>query len=106
MQERNDRFLEEIKKLAAEYLEANSNRTSLVTVTRISLNKTRKHATILVTVLPQTQEKAVVDFTKRRVRDFRNFVQKRVPNRYIPFFEFALDEGEKNRQKIEDLLNE
>ncbi len=106
MSQKDDRLRDEIKRLAAEFLERESNHLSLITVTDASLSEKGTHATVYFTVLPVQKEKAALDFVKRMRSDFRDYVMKKSRIGRVPFFDFDIDGGEKNRQRIDELSNE
>lgn len=99
------RFEEILRDLAARFLSRESNRTSLITVTKIETNDQASTATIFFTVLPESQEAAALDFVKRQRGNFREFVKENARLMRIPFFDFEIDKGEKSRQKIDALTN-
>ncbi|MEZ4103340.1 MAG: hypothetical protein R3B55_02155 [Candidatus Paceibacterota bacterium] len=43
-------------------------------------------------------------FVKRKRSDIKNEIKKKMNLRTIPFVDIEIDKGEKNRQKIHDLL--
>lgn len=92
-----------IRQLAAEFLQLESNKSSLVTVTRVELGQKLNKATILITVLPEEKEKEAVDFARRKRTEFRKYVTEHAKIGHVPFFDFDLDLGEKNRQRIEEI---
>lgn len=97
-------MMDVIKELAAQFLEHESNRTSLITVTNAQLSNDKKKVTIFFTVFPDiNQEKAVLDFANRQKREFYNFIKSHSRISRLPSIIFAIDEGEKARQKIDDL---
>jgi ribosome-binding factor A len=91
--------------LAAEYINTESNRQSLITVTRAKLTSDERKADIYFTVLPTELEKSVETFLKRKRTEFRDFVKKHTKVRYLPTFDFMLDVGERNRQELDALSN-
>ncbi|MCR4334223.1 MAG: ribosome-binding factor A [Patescibacteria group bacterium] len=93
----------QIHELASKFLQRESNHLSLITVTDIMISKDSKRMTIFFTVLPETKEKAALDFTKRKRSEFREYVKNNSRMQRIPFFDFAIDGGEKNRQKIDEI---
>ncbi|HVT75198.1 MAG TPA: ribosome-binding factor A [Candidatus Paceibacterota bacterium] len=99
-----DRLEELMKHLAAEFLSIYSNRTSMITVTRVEAAERSNLVTIYFTVLPEDKEEAAIDFLKRNRSDFRAYVKYNARLMRIPFFDFAIDKGEKARQKIEEGL--
>ncbi len=103
--DRNQTLAELLKNEAAKFLSAESNRTSMITVTNVQLSSDGKRAMILFTVLPVEQENAALDFAKRKRGEFLGFVRENTRIARIPFFDFAIDKGEKHRQMI-DVLSE
>ncbi|MCK5285940.1 MAG: ribosome-binding factor A [Candidatus Pacebacteria bacterium] len=103
---RQDKVKENIRNIVAQFLETESNRTSLITVTNTNVSKDLKKATIFITVLPESGEEAALNFAKRRRKDIRNYLKKKLDMRVIPFLDFELDYGEKNRQRIDELSQE
>ncbi len=103
---KNEKLREAVHHVAAEFLGQQSNGTSLITVTGVQLSKKADRAAILLTVLPETQEKAALAFAQRNVPEFCEFAYKKLSLRRLPFITFALDLGEKNRQKLDDLSHQ
>lgn len=103
---RNEKVANLIKELAAQFLSRESNRTSLVTVTDCTTSPDLKKATIFFTVLPTEKEHDALEFSKRKRSELREFLKKNMKSKMIPFIDFAIDNGEKNRQRIDELLRE
>ncbi len=101
--QKNDKLKELIRELAAEYFSRESNRLSLITITDVEIFNRGGKARILMTVLPETAEQSALDFAHRQLTEFRQYVMDKSRIGRIPFFEVALDVGEKNRQKIDEL---
>ena len=102
--ERNIRVANLIKELAAKFLARENNKTSLITVIHADTSPDLKRATIFITVLPDNKEQEVLEFVKRKRGEFREVLKKTLTIKTIPFLDFAIDKGEKNRQKIDELL--
>ncbi len=102
--DRTDKVANQIKELAAEFLGRENNRTSLITVIHADCSPDLKRATIYITVLPTEKEKPALEFAKRKRGELREFLKKNLPIKVIPFIDIALDMGEKNRQRIDELL--
>lgn len=102
---RDEKMTEEIRHVSARFFSLESNRTSLVTVTSVHLADNGKEATVFFTVFPEDKEDAVLDFAKRKRSEFKHFVKQESRLGRIPFFDFAIDKGEKNRQRIDELSN-
>ncbi|OGI85934.1 hypothetical protein A3A01_00840 [Candidatus Nomurabacteria bacterium RIFCSPLOWO2_01_FULL_39_17] len=106
MTNRNEKVTNFIKELGAQFLGRENNRTSLITVTRAIVSPDLKRATLFITVLPDDKEHDALEFAKRKRGEFREFLKKNMQIKVIPFVDIAIDLGEKNRQKIDELLRE
>ncbi len=101
---RGEKIAERIKELSALYIEKESSNTSLITVTRVLISPDNKNATIMISVLPREKENAAYGFIKRNLGNLRKHITKNLKINPIPFLDVKIDEGEKNRQKIDELL--
>jgi len=106
MTQRTEKIKNLIKELSAQFLGKENNRTSLITVTDCNVSSDFKKATIFFTVLPDSKEHDALEFSKRKRSDLRNFLKKNMQIKIITFIDFAIDSGEKKRQKIDELLRE
>ncbi len=104
--ERNEKVANLVKELGAQFLERENNGTSLITVTSCNVSPDLKKATLFITVLPDEKEHDALDFAKRRRGDLRDYLKKNIKIKTIPFIDIEIDRGEKNRQKIDELLRE
>lgn len=101
---RKEKVANYIKELSAEFLGRENNKTSLITVTSANCSPDLKKATIYITVLPNSKEKTALEFAKRKRPELREFLKKNMNTKIVPFIDIAIDLGEKNRQKIDELL--
>ena len=106
MNQRNEKVAQLIKELSAIFLERENNGTSLITVTSCNTSPDLKRATIFITVLPDNKEHDALEFAKRKRGELREFLKKNLEIKIIPFVDIQIDLGEKNRQKIDELLRE
>lgn len=106
MSTRDDRIKEILRDLGARFLLLNSNGSSLITVTNVELTNRAKNATIFFTVFPTEFEKTALEFAKRKRSEFKEFVMEHSKLGRVPQLDFDIDTGEKNRQKIDDLLSQ
>lgn len=103
---KDERMTHVIKDLAAQFVARHTNRQSLLTVTRIMLSNDLKQANIMLSVMPRSAEKGALDFLNRGREEFRDFMKKRAKLHVIPYVRFLVDEGEYNRQRVSELLDE
>lgn len=92
-----------IRQLAADFLHRESNKSSLVTVTGVQLSDRLTKATILISVLPESKQQEALDFARRKRAEFKEYVKSHAKIGRIPLFDFEIDYGEKNRQRIEEI---
>ena len=84
---KEERMKEIIRQKASEFLERESSGNALLTVTSVKLIERGTKAVISFTVFPATSENGA-----QETKLFR-----------LPFIDFQIDLGEKNRQKIDSL---
>ena len=77
-----------------------------MTVTYVEVSRDEKRATIFFTVFPDKFQKTALEFAKRKRSQFREFVKENSRLGRVPRIDFEIDLGEKNRQKIDFLLNQ
>lgn len=97
-------LIEQLSKYAAEFVSRESNRTSLITITNTHLNDARDHVTFFVSVFPESAEGPALGFLLRKRGECRAHIKAHVPIAHIPHVEFAIDEGEKHRRRVDELL--
>jgi len=90
--------------LAADFFARESNRESLITVTRADISPDLMSAMVYFSVFPETMEKGALDFAKRARTDFREYLKTKSVLKFLPSIDFALDYGEKNRQRVDEAL--
>lgn len=95
---------ESIAHLAGQYFARESNRESLITVTRADISPDLKQATVFITVLPESAEEKALAFAKRERTYIREYIKSHSAFHPIPTLEVVIDLGEKNRQHIDILL--
>ncbi len=101
---RSEKITNHIKELAAMFIEKEAGPTSLITVTRVLLSPDNKKASIMISVLPRDKEDAAFGFVRRNLGELRKYISKGLKVNPVPFLDVKIDEGEKNRQKIDELL--
>jgi len=99
---RDERMKEVVREVAAEFLNRESNRDTLITVTRTDMSQGGKHCNIFISVLPDSRENQALAFANRNRSEFSDFYKKKVKG-MPPQVEFMLDLGEKNRQRLDEL---
>ena len=92
------------RKTIDEYISRNSGGKSIITITSIEQADRSNNVTVRVSVLPENQENAVIDFLTRNVNDIREDIKKKTKVGILPFLHFEIDKGEKHRQEIFEII--
>jgi len=100
---RQEKIEELLRHVTSSFIGEVSGVNSLITVTRTSVSKDLKKATVYITVIPEKEEKRALEFVKRKGSELRHRAKKQLSTRTLPFFEFEIDYGERNRQRIDEL---
>ncbi len=100
---RQEKIAQEMMHVAADFLAREMGKQSLVTVTRVEVPDDLRHVTVFISVLPTSQEGPALEAAKRARRDFREYVSKHSGLSPLPTFDFVIDVGEKNRQRVDEL---
>lgn len=100
---RDVQISETIAHLAAEYLARESNVGALLTVTHAEMSPDLAKALIFLSILPQTAEDETLRVIKRLRSDLRDYIKQKSFLHPLPVVDFAIDYGEKNRQRIDEL---
>jgi ribosome-binding factor A len=93
-----------ILETASGWITRNGNRNSLITLTQAEPTADGKKLIIYYTVIPENQERAAHEFLTRHNDDIRNFVKQKM-KREPAWLRFVQDRGERNRERISDLLD-
>jgi len=102
----NGQFKEVIKQLAGKFfLEESTVPDSLITITSVDASPDRKNVKIFFTVFPESKEKSAFDFAKRKRSNFKEYIKDNARLPRIPFVDFEIDYGERNRQNIDKVSN-
>ncbi len=104
MFDRTEKIKPQLMRIAATKIAEADNHTALISVTNADVSVDLKQATIFISVLPADKEAAALAFCGRHASDIRDTLQKTVNWHHVPFITFKIDLGEKNRQRIDELL--
>lgn len=100
---RQDKMRQLLRELAANFFNREAGNKSLITITDATISPDFKQATIYMTTIPTSEEERALEFARRKRTELREYL-KSAKFRTLPHLEIKLDMGERNRQKIDDLL--
>jgi ribosome-binding factor A len=101
---RKEKLTSALEQMAAKFISQDGPHSPLITVTRSELSDSGRHIKIFVSVLPESEEKIAMDFLTKNKKHFSEYVQENGNISRMPSFDFAIDEGEKNRRIVEDII--
>ena len=104
--DRHDRVKSLITELVAEFIRDEANTDPLITVTNLDISPDYRHVQVYVTTLPEDRQNDAVIFLKRKGGELRTLVKRKSNLKIIPFFDFAVDYGERHRQHIDEIVRE
>ena len=104
--DRYDRLNMLVKQYAGQYVSREAGNTALITITRSTISPDGKKCMVYFTALPVDKENAALGFLKRHRGDMRDYIESIVRTQNVPFIDVAVDECEKNYQRIDGLLKQ
>lgn len=90
---------------AAEFLAREAGRASLITVTNTYLSDDGRRGIVFITVLPEKDEASALAFAQRHRSELAKTFREHVKGASLPYIDFMIDKGEKNRQRLDELSN-
>ncbi|MGM0482641.1 MAG: ribosome-binding factor A [Patescibacteria group bacterium] len=106
MKYRREKFISALHEAASKYLSGKKYGNSMVTVTSVNVSDDLSRANIRVTVYPESENALVLKKLNRGKGVFAEYMKKNTRISTIPLVSFSIDEGEKYRQRIDDLSKE
>ncbi|MBI1975749.1 MAG: ribosome-binding factor A [Candidatus Vogelbacteria bacterium] len=101
---RQHRLVEILKRTAAEYIRDVSSSESLITITDALLSKDGKVITLLINVIPEDKEYSALVFMNRKRHELFKHLKQHSNLAFIPKIIFEVNEGEKRRRRIDELI--
>lgn len=106
MGQRHTVLTQHLQELAADFVSVQSNRTSLITITNTDLARSLDKVTFYVSVFPETAEGPALGFLMRKRGECKQYIKSKAKMNFVPHVEFKIDEGEKSRRRVDELLSE
>ena len=100
---KKEKIGETLHRLAAEFVQKEAGKSSLITITRVEMSPDGKRAIVYFTTLPDSEQETAEKFLKRKVPEFRHYVKEHSRIGIIPYMDFKIDFGERNRQRLDEL---
>ena len=101
---RHEKIREALRSTAAEFLSREAGRLSMITVTEARISSDGRSGRVYITVLPDSAEQSALAFANRNRGEFSVFFKKRIRGISPLHVTFVLDEGEKSRQRLDEIV--
>jgi len=101
---RQEKVAGRLQEIISIFLNKEANTKSVVTVTHCGISRDLKKVIAFLLVFPESFEGEALGFAKRKRSELRSLIAGQLPMKTIPFVEFEIDTGEKNRRQIEKIL--
>lgn len=105
MSTKDDKLASLLVHLAADWIAREAGRQTLITPTRADV-KDRKNVIVYVSVFPESDRHHALQFLSRNHDEFKAFLKKEARFSVLPHVRFEFDEGEANRQRLDELSRE
>lgn len=103
---RKEKLEELYKRTATNFLQKNLPAIDFIFgITNVDLSDKLSRVRIYFSVWPDQKEKDVIKSLKDLKKELRAELGEKIKTKFVPEIEFALDESEKKRIHIEQLLN-
>ncbi len=103
---REEKLNAHLQKVLAEFLREELGVSPLVSVTRVEVARGLKSARAFITVFPEKDASAALAALEKKHGALMRYLAAHTRLKYLPSVSFEIDLGEKNRQRIEELLKQ
>jgi ribosome-binding factor A len=103
MSRRTEKVQDAIRDIASNFFQREAHSGALLTITKASISSDLKFSTIYLTVFPTEKERLILEESRDRLHALREQMKKELPMKTLPYFSLEIDEGERNRQRIDEL---
>lgn len=100
---RQDRVRSLFTEVVAKFIREEANANPLITVTRLEIAPNYRNVTVLFSTIPVEGQEDALIFLKRKGGDLRGYTMKHTNMKIVPYFNFEIDYGERNRQHIDEV---
>ncbi len=103
---RQEKIASLIGKIAASFIKSRIGPGTVVSVTGVDVSNDLKKARVLISVFPENEEEEIFASLKKKEKELRDYAKPRLKMKFLPSFEIEMDRGERNRQRLEKIMNE
>lgn len=104
MRHKEEKLVSLLAKVVANFFLRIDFKKILVSINRVELSKDSKIAKIYIGVYPDGNEAETLSTLKKKNKEIRKYALGQIRTRYLPHFEFIIDKGIKNLERMEEIL--
>lgn len=101
---RKEKIISLLEKIVSSFVKSKVESGTIVSITGIEISNDLRKVKILISIFPENKEKETFNSLKDKEKDLRNYAKTRLKMKFLPSFEIEMDKGEKNRQRLEEIL--
>lgn len=101
---RQDKVNSVLQETISSYVSENTL-PALTTIMYVDVSPDLKSATVYVSIFPEDKEVDVLNLLNKKISDLKRYVNSKLKMKFLPTFKFEIDRGEKQRRRIDELLN-
>jgi ribosome-binding factor A len=101
---REEKIISFLKHLLSEYLLNLNFKDKIISITNLEISKDLKFAKIYISVYPEKEEEEILKTIKKEKNEIKKYISSHAKMKFLPELDFFVDKGEKNRRRIEELL--
>ncbi|MBI4118308.1 MAG: ribosome-binding factor A [Parcubacteria group bacterium] len=95
-----------LQKIVADFVEARAPKNTLLTVTDVAVSQDLRYIVAFVSVYPDVGDVSITKLLNADYRELNELIAKQADFKYMPKVVFEIDHGERNRQRIDELLSQ
>mgnify|MGYP001558779519 CR=1 FL=1 len=101
---RQEKLNVQLTKIIAEFLRNEFGASPLISVIHVLIAHGLREARVRIAVFPEKEEKRVLSLLRKKRAELNRYLALHTKMKYLPSVTFEIDSGEKNRKRIEELL--
>ncbi len=101
---RQEKMKSLLRKLISEFLLRVDFEKKIISVTEVQISENLRFAKIFLSVYPENGALKILESVKSKTGEIKKYLASKIKIKFMPEVEFIIDAGEKNRQRIEELL--
>ena len=101
---RKEKIASLLKKIISEFILRLGLKNIFITITHLEITKDLKNCKIFVSIYPAKNESQTFSKLNSEMKNLVKCVKEKTEFKFLPHFEFKIDEGEKKQQRIEEIL--